>query len=161
MRVKLTGGALSTIRKPEPYSARVSCCQIANALVASPRVGGLKVRTQESWRASLVRSRRIWRVRIGMGRWKSKTRTRHGLFFVSFLFFVRNFEGFNLPCSRSRYRQWQTSARANFVLKLAWFDVETGVSDLPAIVRTNGELPVASVVAQASDILPADIFFAS
>src|SRR5258708_37088877 len=96
-----------------------------------------------------------------MGPWKSKPRTRHGLFFVSFLFFVLNFEGFNLPCSRSRYRQRQTRARANLVLTLAWFDVETGVSDLAAIVRPNGDFPVDSVVPQARDILPAVLLFAS
>src|SRR5260370_8354674 len=93
-------------------------------------------------------------------------RTYCGLLIVGYLFlgfdlFVWNFDGFSLPRSRPRELQGQAGALLNLVLKQARFGVEAGVSDLATIVSTHGELLVAGVVAQASDILPSDLLFPS
>src|ERR1700751_4163555 len=74
-------------------------------------------------------------------------------------FLVRNLEGFCLPCSWPRDLQGQTSALANIVLKLGRFYVEASMGDLAAIASGHGELPVAGVVSQTSNILPADLLF--
>src|SRR5579859_1789233 len=85
----------------------------------------------------------------------------HGALFFRFRFLVRNFDGFRLPRSRPGQLQGQTRTRSNLVLKLARFDVEASMSDLAPIVRTYNELPVAGVVPQARDILPANLLFTS
>src|SRR5437763_10925653 len=84
-----------------------------------------------------------------------------GYLFYGFDFLVWNFDGFRVPRSRPCELYGQTSALLNLVLKQARFGVEASMRDLATIVSTHGELLVAGVVAQASDILPADLRFAS